>query len=251
MSNNYYAEKGIELSEISHAIDAVWSFEYNHQDSLESYVFPDGSVDIIFQQSKGGMQATLCGVMNRTVKLEHHKGHKYYGIRLKPGYASAFFDVSIDGTLNKTLELNKYFLKQDELLDFLNYDNPDIASFEKVLHEQLLNKVDMQRLKELDKHIAVMQNVEHGTVSMLASNHQLSRRHFSRCFKEIYGLSPREYTNIQRLNAFRSMGETFGEISLIDLAFELGFVDQSHMNRCIKKLSGFTPKELLSQTYNT
>ena len=233
------------------SIDAVWSFEHTGKDEVESFIYPDGCIDIIFQQKEGRIQPILCGVMNRTAKLKHQSDEKYYGVRIKPGYASAFFDLPIENTLNKTFALNKYFLNQTELLDFLSGDKPNLHIFEQVLHENLLRKVNLEKLKQINKHIDVMRDVEHGSIATLASTCQLSRRHFSRFFKSIYGLSPRDFTNIKRLNNFRVLSKEQQQMPLIDLALELGFTDQAHMNHCIKRTSGFTPKELLSQTYNT
>jgi len=246
-----YLEKTPETSDISQSIDTVWSFTYNGVDNLQTMVFPDASADIIFKKSDGEIKVMLCGVMNKARKVNHHAGDKYFGVRFKPGYAWVYFADAIHTTLNQLKSLHDFFEQQQTCIEYLSGDAPDLITFERLVQEQLLRKADYNKLKKLATQSKVLDEVGYGHISSAASSQGLSRRHFSRCFKERYGLSPREFTNIKRLNVLRSLDQSFSHIPLSELALMLGYCDQSHMNHSIKKLTGLTPKVLMSQTYNT
>ena len=88
-------------------------------------------------------------------------------------------------------------------------------------------------------------------VSELASAAHLSGKQFTRRFNAMYGISPRDYANIQKLNVLRALPQDFKHMPLVELALMLGYCDQSHMNHSLKRLTGLTPKALMSQSYNT
>jgi len=218
---------------------------------LNSIIFPDASVDMVFKQRGSQMQILLCGVMNKPMTVRHKKGDRYYGVRFKPGYAWAYFDTAIDTTLNQKVILPHYFKQQQDIIEHLKNDAPSLSSFSQFIQMQLLQKVDMNKLKTLDAQAKILNDTANADVSSLAASLHLSRRHFSRCFKTMYGISPRDYSNIKRLNALRSLHSKLQDISLAEVALLLGYADQAHMNHSLKKLTGLTPKVLMSQSYNT
>ncbi len=83
----------------------------------------------------------------------------------------------------------------------------------------------------------------------------LSERSFERYFKAFIGISPKQFSDIQRihfsLNLMRDRSD-----KLVHHALLAGFYDQAHFNRSFMKAVGSTPKEylnnrnLLSDLYN-
>ncbi len=70
----------------------------------------------------------------------------------------------------------------------------------------------------------------------------LSKFHLLRVFKEETGLAPITYQLHLRLNASRNL--MFLEKSLTEIAYTLGFTDQSHFINTYKKYAHITPKTL-------
>ncbi len=79
-------------------------------------------------------------------------------------------------------------------------------------------------------------------VDTLAREQCVSRRQLERDFDRWLGASPRHLARIARLQALaRDLGSG---ASLAQTAANHGFADQPHMNRSVRQLTGFTPREL-------
>jgi AraC family transcriptional regulator len=74
---------------------------------------------------------------------------------------------------------------------------------------------------------------------------RVSQYHLSRLFKQITGVTPHQYligVRVDNARALLSAGA--GKRSLADIAKAVGFADQSHLTRHMKRLLGVTPGEL-------
>lgn len=80
---------------------------------------------------------------------------------------------------------------------------------------------------------------ENLSVHDLASVAHLSPFHFIRVFQNHMGMPPHTYlmqTRVRKAKALLGQGR-----SLVDAAYETGFVDQSHLSKHFKRTFGFTP----------
>jgi AraC family transcriptional regulator len=68
----------------------------------------------------------------------------------------------------------------------------------------------------------------------------LSRFHFSRLFRKHIGMSPSVYVEMSRIRRARAMIES-GQLPLADIAYAVGFADQSHFTRRFRHYEGYTP----------
>ncbi|OQP64612.1 helix-turn-helix domain-containing protein [Niastella populi] len=89
---------------------------------------------------------------------------------------------------------------------------------------------------------------QHTSVSELAGEVNLSQRQFERHFKYLTGFSAKTYFKIAR---FESLMETLccpaGKVpqNLTGIALDLGYYDQSHLNRHFKEFTGLSPSGFL------
>ncbi|MBL1175209.1 helix-turn-helix domain-containing protein [Pantanalinema sp. GBBB05] len=78
----------------------------------------------------------------------------------------------------------------------------------------------------------------------LAAIAQLSPYHFLRLFKQSIGITPHQYILQCRLNQAKHLLH-HTELSIVEIATQTGFCDQSHLTRYFKRCMGVTPKQLL------
>lgn len=77
----------------------------------------------------------------------------------------------------------------------------------------------------------------------LANLAQMSCHYFSQLFKRSTGLSPHQYVIRARVERAKALLMQ-GDLSIAEVAKAVGFVDQSHLHRHVKQLTGVTPKVL-------
>ena len=81
------------------------------------------------------------------------------------------------------------------------------------------------------------------TVSGIARTVHMSPYHFTRLFKQSTGLSPYRYVIQARTKKAKEL-LTSDKLSIIEIAHRVGFADQSHLTRHLKRIFGVTPRVL-------
>jgi len=84
------------------------------------------------------------------------------------------------------------------------------------------------------------------SLNQLAASVQMSPHYFSRLFKETTGFTPHKYVINCRIERAKELLKQ-KQISIAEIAKEVGFVDQSHLNRYFKRKVGITPKQFSQQ----
>src|SRR6266478_6783933 len=83
------------------------------------------------------------------------------------------------------------------------------------------------------------------TVSGIAQAVYISPYHFAKLFKESTGQSPYQYVVEARVRKAKELLTT-SKFTISEVAYDVGFVDQSHLTRHFKRVFGLPPKRLLS-----
>jgi AraC family transcriptional regulator len=76
----------------------------------------------------------------------------------------------------------------------------------------------------------------------LASICDLSRRHFIRTFKQTTGQTPHRWLLMQRINKAKVLLHDT-KLSILEVALDCGFADQSHFTRVFSTYLGISPGE--------
>jgi AraC family transcriptional regulator len=84
------------------------------------------------------------------------------------------------------------------------------------------------------------------TVSGIAQAVGMSPYHFTRLFKEFTGQTPYQYVVDARVKKAKELLTT-GKFTISEVAYHVGFADQSHLTRHFKRAFGLPPKRLLSR----
>ena len=93
-------------------------------------------------------------------------------------------------------------------------------------------------LRRVQDHIAANlgQKITNEALAQVAN---LSPSHFARAFKDSQGVAPHRYILECRVKRTQELLTT--ELSLSEIAVEVGFADQSHLTRWFRELVGVTP----------
>lgn len=109
------------------------------------------------------------------------------------------------------------------------------------LHERI-QKFEKDDL--FSKSIKFIGEFDGKAIEQLAHQCGLSRRQFERRFLRYTGFPPYLYWRLLKFRA--SVNKTHGYQNLTDLAYQLGYCDQSHFIREFRTFSGESPKALLT-----
>ena len=95
------------------------------------------------------------------------------------------------------------------------------------------------RLNELRK--SILENPENiYLIEQMAHDACISPFHMIREFKKAFGLTPHQF---QIQCKVRKAQKLLAEKNASEVTYDAGFYDQSHMDRCFKKMVGLSPKE--------
>jgi AraC-like DNA-binding protein len=188
---------------------------------------PDGLWDIVIQRHAGQVTVLQTGLITSPIALDYLEGDEYLSISFKPGVFMPRLPGArmVDKAVVRPLTTRRTFaLDSDEL---------EIPSFENA--EGLVDRL-------VDRDIIVCDEI----VADVAEGGQegLSPRSVQRHFVHALGLSPKQLAQIQR--AKRAVALLRAGRAIVDVAMDLGYADQPHMTRSLKRFIGRTPGEISS-----
>ncbi len=104
---------------------------------------------------------------------------------------------------------------------------------------------------KLQRAIAYIQEYLDQDLSLdeIAAEVDLSSYHFARLFKQSTGLAPHQYQIRCRVERAKELLQQ-GEMTIADIATQVGFYDQSHLSRHFKRIVGVSPKVIQQNSKN-
>ena len=81
----------------------------------------------------------------------------------------------------------------------------------------------------------------------LATETGWSRKHLANRFREQLGATPKTVARLVRFEQLTALARSGRPIDLADTALALGYVDQSHLSRDVRMLTGETPLAYLAR----
>jgi AraC-like DNA-binding protein len=155
-----------------------------------------------------------------------------------------YFEESIQNEI-VTLKV-KLPIVVDRLLNLLNKIGSDFSK--KEVKEivfgicEFINQPQTEKNSEAKTDIHTIPKIDYGlTIKELAEKSHLSKYHFQRKFKKYNGLTIGQLKQQEKTTKAKSLFEN-GKLST-DVAYELGFFDQSHFIKYFKKMWATTPKK--------
>ncbi|HEU0124876.1 MAG TPA: helix-turn-helix transcriptional regulator [Flavobacterium sp.] len=238
-------EKIKPCRELEPFIHFYWELKGNKLETQWERVFPDGCAGVLM--NLGGNCLTdngsaimefgstyVVGAMTSFKDSFIDNDTYLIGVCLKPATFANFYSYTSQNELtNHTVELEKTnsFDIDKTLQNPFNY-------FNHFYSERIKNKTN-----PLQSVINDIQSTN-GQINIyeLSKKNFITVRQLERNFKRLVGLSPKEYSNIIRFqNALSLIKKSRQNRSLLDISFECGFYDHSHLSNEIKRYTGLPP----------
>jgi AraC-like DNA-binding protein len=243
-----YNERKTSLQLLTTSNQAIWHSSLSSKNKM--LILPDSATDIIIKKKPFGIDIVFCGTLTKAKLIESEEKIDYWGFRFKPGHGSQFFNFTMEETLDQLIEISQHFEK-NKIEDLMEFPEINSLKIEQEISRFLFKKINSSQYQENIKKINHLAEISFGDVSKYANQEKISRRQLSRIFKNFFGYSARDLSQTRKLNQFIKLSEQKSTVSLSELALASGYYDQADMSKSIKSLCGLTPKELMSQLYNT
>lgn len=244
-SMNYKKVK--PCKELESFIHFYWELRGNLKSEWER-VFPDGCAGILVNLGNNCLtdngsvsmefgKTYVVGAMNSFKDSFIDNDTHLLGVCLKPATFANFYSyVSQNEFTNETIEFEKSnsFNVDKTLINPFNY-------FDCFFSERIKSKSNKLQSVINDIHST------NGQISIfeLSKRNYTTVRQLERNFKKYIGLSPKEYSNIIRFQYALSIIKNSNRgRSLLDIAFECGYYDHSHLTNEIKRNTGLLPSLL-------
>lgn len=217
---------------------------------------PTGMMNLIFHRGNRLLsvhdnelhpRAFLSGQEKRFADLEYAGEINMISVVFRPAGVRAFFDLPANMIHN--LRVTAGDLEDKELAELENSvlktenDGFCIMLIEQFLLKRL-TRIAEYKLKRIDAAIGMI-NYGQTDIARLADVACLSTKQFQRVFSEYVGSNPKEFSRTIRFQRALHILETSPETTLVALAADCGYFDQSHLIKEFKALSGYTPREYL------
>jgi AraC-like DNA-binding protein len=102
-------------------------------------------------------------------------------------------------------------------------------------------RLEVPGLERCERAVAMLQDDPLRPIADIAAALRVSHGHLDREFTRVVGLAPRRLARLLRVERLLEAIDPAGEVPWAALAAELGWADQSHMIRDIKRHTGSTP----------
>jgi AraC-like DNA-binding protein len=237
-------------------VACYWTIASN--DLAGHRVLPDGCMDLLFDLS-GAAAATssLIGTMTEAIVTSAVERERLLGVRFRPGEAFAFVGVPAGEATDRVVPLGDALGRvADELSDEL-VTAPDAPARLAILDRRLLAL--RERARPADSRVRravarILDSPARARVAWLARDLGVGERQLERTFVERVGIGPKAFARVARLQALVArMSVVDARASWATLAADVGYADQAHMIRDVKRLAGVTPAILaraMSDSFN-
>lgn len=220
----------------------------------EICVIPDGCIDLLFRYDDNGVTKTLEGYHLKKVVIPIDQAGSAFGVRFVPGGLANIVKLQTSELIGEHAPLAD-FLKRDILLDQMD-ELFDFAERIESITQYLFNKIrksygptEVVRYCT-EKIISSQGNV---LIGDLSEETGYTIRYLRNLYHQHVGISPKELCEIIQFQAsfseFSILHKEKKSISLSDLAVQGGYYDQSHMNKCYRKMVGSLPQKFYVEMF--
>lgn len=234
--------------------DIIWEvYQVDDFDSSKSIALPDLCADIMTFYTAHGAK---CYLMESAITLQQMKElelfnnvKSIFGVRIKTGKMGNLFRCATQDVGNTQIDIRDAFYNGAEIEEKMSYASTFSDRYN-IIANYIKDRIKLSYdtnnivLFVFNKILETNGNI---SISELEQSTGYSGRHLRNVIKGELGISIKQLCEVMQFqwmcNYYK---QNDGQVSLPDLAALCGYYDQSHMNKCCKKLTGTLPKEILN-----
>ncbi|WP_424630549.1 helix-turn-helix transcriptional regulator [Bradyrhizobium sp. SYSU BS000235] len=169
-------------------------------------------------------------------------------VRLKPEATARLVGCELQGFINEKIDLGDVFKASEvSLLEEMLMEAPDSATRFARMESFLLQNLRQSRADAVVcKAAQCLRRTPSLRVRGLAAQLDVCERHLSRCFRAMFGASPKQFARVARIEKILTMRQA--GFAWADIAYACGFADQAHMINDFDAIVGQTPQQLFRTT---
>lgn len=228
--------------ELNSYVENFWVFSTN-KFTEKFKVCPDACTDLIFDLNLS--KVFLSAAMNTYQSIEVPAKSNLIGIRFKSENFGSILGIPLDEFKNQKVELSEILPRFDCRIvnELNNLESLDTKIQNLAIFVKLFGALSFERRDELIISVAnrIRQLKGNFVVNDLVTYYHISLRQLQRRFKKYIGLTIKEFSNIVRLKNAEISIRINPEISLMEVAFNTGYYDHSHMNYEFNRIAGENP----------
>lgn len=226
---------------LSALVKSFWFFNNDKNDFTDFSILPDGCFVLLFDFVDYKLKSSyLTGLWNKKIEVSVRPNTIVYAIRFKPLAVEYIIKNKIANLLNTGVKIPN---EEYSFFNKINSGFQDFNSFAET-NTEILKSIP-EKGKPIDTKKQKLFKIlfhNNGTIPLnqLSDDVAWSDRQIRRYFKNMFGLSFKNYANILRLHStYKDLvkGEHFPD--------NLYFFDQSHFIKEVKKHTGVNPKTLI------
>lgn len=241
-------EKYLKLVINQLGISHFYSFTKNAHTGQKIIAVPDGCIDILFTCDQQKPLAEICGtVLQPQTVLD--RPCTYFGVRFQPGQWTMNKDLSIKEIIGQQISLLEIFDARELLESIVNSNdfNDQVAIFLN-FHLSVLKRTELScNQNELKDYLLkrILESKGQVKVRELAQEVGYSQRSVNTKFADFFGITPKILSKIIRfqhvLFELNQNSRQTNDNSLINIAQDAGYFDQSHMYKDFNEFSNTSP----------
>ncbi len=191
----------------------------------------------------------LIGMFSRAYQVHFSETVPVFSIRFKPEALPHILRIQGGEIFESYGDIEAVL--GNKFLDFCHQIREDnnvgtmIARTEKFL-KNILTKQKVQE-NYVTRAARIICNSQINNVQEISAKVNISQRQLERKFRELIGVSPKQYLRLIRINKVMQMLEQDQSLNLTDIAYYCGYFDQAHFIKDFKHITDQTPSSYINE----
>lgn len=216
---------------------------------VEFYLILDGAIKLETERkSENFHRSYVRGLVDGFGEFKPNSDFVMIGIRCMPWVAKDLFKVPVSEIYNSRIDLD-LFNSEINSLHPQSLKEEDIDIMISKLQKLIIEKSDELTTEEAYIKFAltmILNSKGNIRIEKISKELNISSRHLRRVFKQELGCSPKEIGMRMKVREAISYYAEHEDITLSQLAYKSGYVDQSHFIRDFQSVVGLSPYQYFS-----